>query len=361
MPSDDPSDAADTRLALAAFIARTKLDLTDAFSTMEQEVDGDPVAFDARSKNALDQYLTDLPPQIMPEQRRFLRDELEEDRGLMLNGLRTAALDRDRASHNQDLARVAERFAADAEAEARKLGFSGEVDGGFRALAVHQGLAKAEMALSERTDLDDAQKQDFLARAKSRAAAAAVSGTFEAHLALGPDAAQQMLDDFRVMQAPEGIDKETQEAITRRLSGRLRDARNRIMLETITAEAEVITERALTVTELSEAAGEGTAGHAKIEAAALSPEQKSRLATEAEERVAQEQKRQQGRVLMGRILAGETDDTDTLDPTNPDHQAAVDDYFLNIVVPNRGRVKSAAAFIAANEQPPREPDLFAGP
>ena len=50
-----------------------------------------------------------------------------------------------------------------------------------------------------------------------------------------------------------------------------------------------------------------------------------------------------------RILTIETDETggSSLDPNNPDHQAAVDDYFMNVVVPNRGRVKGAASFIAA--------------
>ena len=360
MHFDDPSDAKDARLAIAAFMARTKLDLTDAFGTMEREVEGDPVAFDTRSKKALDQYLTDLPAQLLPEQRQFLRDELEEDRGLMLNGLRTAALERDRVGHNADLARVADRFAADAETEARKLGFSGEVDGGFRALAVHQGLGKVELALSERTDLDDQQKQDFLTQARSRSAEAAVSGAFEAGLADGPDAAQQMIEDFRAMDSPEGIDKDTQEAIATRLNGRLRDARNRLMLETLTAETEAVVERAQTVTELLVGAGEGTAGHAEIQAAALSPKRKSRLAARVEARMAEERKRHDGRTLIARIMAGESAEGDTpiLDPSNPDHQAAVDDYFKTVVVPNRGRVKGAAPLIAATGMVPKGVNLI---
>lgn len=234
MHFDDSPEAKDARLAIAAFIARTKLDLNDVFSAMETDTKGDPVAFDQRSKKALEQTFTDLPPQLMPEQRRFLRDELEEDRGLMLNGLRTAALERDRTRHNDDLARVAETFTAEAEAEARKLGSNGELGGDIMSRAVHQGLAKTEMALFERTDLAETEKQDLLAQARTRTAEAVAGGAFEAHLAMGPDQAQQLIEEFRSLKAPAGIDKETQEAIARRLGGRLKDARNRLMLEALT-------------------------------------------------------------------------------------------------------------------------------
>ncbi len=243
---DDPSNEADARLAMAAFVARTKLDLTDAFGALEQEVKGDPVAFDEGSKKALDETFTDLPPQLPPGQRKFLLDELEEDRGLMLDGLRTAALERDRTRHNRDLARVAETFTAEAEVEARKLGSFGTLGGDVMSRAVHQGLAKTEMALFERTDLAEAEKKELLSQARVRAAEAVVGGAFESGLAEDPDQAQALLKEFQALKAPAGIDKQTQEAIARRLGGRLRDARNRIILETMTAKSEAIAERALT-------------------------------------------------------------------------------------------------------------------
>ena len=97
-------------------------------------------------------------------------------------------------------------------------------------------------------------------------------------------------------------------------------------------------------------AGEGTAGHADIADANLSTRQKAFLTTQAEARMAREAKRHDGRTLIGRIMAGESAEGDTpiLDPSNPDHRAAVDDYFENVVLPgNRDRIGGVAAFIAA--------------
>ena len=361
MHFDDPSDAKDARLAIAALIARTKLDLTDAFGAMEREVKGDPVAFDERSKKALEQTFTDLPPQLLPEQKQFLRDELEEDRGLMLDGLRTAALERDRTRHNADLATVAETFTAEAEAEARRLGLFGELGGDLMSRAVHQGLAKTEIAIAERTDLAKTAKQTLLGQARSRTAEAVVGGTFEAGLAGGPDAAQKMIEDFLALKAPAGIDKPTQEAIARRLDGRLRDARNRLMLEALTAETEAAVERAQTFTELLVGAGEGTVGHDDVQASGLSPGQKARLAARVDARMAEDWKRHDGRVLVARALAGERleDGAPLLDKANPDHRAAVDDYFENVLLPgNRDRVGGVATFVVTTAMMPESAETI---